>query len=56
MTQGIAAGLLATSFYVVMLANPATPTIPFVLAAMPLLITMLGSALGAWLFARNSLR
>ena len=54
MTQGLAAGLLATSFYLVMLASPETPTMSFVLAAVPLLVTMLGSVIGAWVFSRRS--
>jgi len=37
------------------LASPETPTMSFVLAAVPLLVTMLGSAVRAWVFSRRSL-
>lgn len=54
-TQGVTAGLLATSFYIIMLANPSTPTMPLAFTATPLVITILGSVLGAWMFSRKSL-
>ena len=54
-TQGVAAGLLAMSFHIVMLANPSTPTMPLVFTATPLVITMVGSVLGSWMFSRRPL-
>lgn len=54
--QGIAAGLITTSFYLVMLANPTTPTPPLVVMVTPPAITMIGSVVGAWMFSRKSAR
>ena len=51
--QGLAAGLLAVSFSMVMLLNPAESPNPVYMAA-GLMIQVLGSVAGAWAFKRKS--
>jgi len=52
--QGLAAGLLTVTFPVVMLLNPASGPIPFWYRAVSLGLPVLGSVVGAYVFARKA--
>ena len=52
--QGLAAGVLAASFPVIMLLNPSTYSIPYWYRAGSLVLPILGSVLGAYAFARKA--
>ena len=52
--QGLAAGLLAASFPVIMLLNPSSYSIPSWYRATMLALPVLGSVVGAYTFARKA--
>jgi hypothetical protein len=53
-SQGIAAGLLAVSFPIVMFLSPSSGEAPLLFKAIALGVPVLGSIVGAYLFARKS--